>query len=98
MISSEDAAIIVTTPSNSTISSLALVPFAVISVAGESITNTQVASVDEGDIVKRIGEYLLVFQDGRVFAVHCPTLQLTDRQDFYRTDERGRQIRDPYTL
>ena len=57
-----------------------------------NITNTQVASVDEGDIVKLIGEYLLVLQDGRIFAVHYPTMTLTDRQDVYRKDEDGDAI------
>ena len=57
-----------------------------------NITNTQVAAVDEGDIVKLIGQYLLVLQDGRIFAVHYPTLTLTDRQDIYRKDESGRAI------
>lgn len=61
-------------------------------VGGDSITNTQVASVDEGDIIKLIGEYLLVLQDGRIFAVHYPTMRLTDLQDVYRTNQRGRPI------
>ena len=65
-------------------------PVAVTTADGQNITNTQVASVDEGDIVKLIGEYLLVLQDGRIFAVHYPTMTLTDRQDVYRKDENGR--------
>lgn len=67
-------------------------PVAVTAVNGANITNTQVASVDEGDIVKLIGEYLLVLQDGRVFAVHYPTMRLTDRVDVYRKDEDGDPI------
>ncbi len=67
-------------------------PVAVTAVDGSNITNTQVASVDEGDIVKLIGEYLLVLQDGRIFAVHYPTMTLTDRQDVYRKDEDGDPI------
>jgi hypothetical protein len=59
---------------------------------GQNITNTQVAAVDEGDIVKLIGEYLLVLQDGRVFAVHYPTMRLTDRVDVYRKDKDGDPI------
>lgn len=59
---------------------------------GENITNTQVAAVDEGDIVKLIGKYLLVLQDGRVFAVHYPTMRLTDRVDVYRKDKDGDSI------
>lgn len=57
-----------------------------------SITNNQVASVDEGDIVKRIGDYLLVLQDGRIFAANFRTMELTDRIDVYRTDEDGDPI------
>lgn len=34
-----------------------------------SITNNQTRGVDEGDIVKQIGNYLLVLQDGRIFAI-----------------------------
>ncbi len=67
-------------------------PIAVTAVNGANITNTQVAAVDEGDIVKLIGEYLLVLQDGRVFAVHYPTMRLTDRVDVYRKDANGRPI------
>jgi len=62
---------------------------AVTTTNGVNITNTQVAAVDEGDIVKLIGEYLLVLQDGRVFAVHYPTMRLTDRADVYRRDIAG---------
>lgn len=67
-------------------------PVAVTTADGVNITNTQVASVDEGDIVKLIGEYLLVLQDGRVFAVHYPTMRLTDRADVYRKDADGDPI------
>lgn len=49
-----------------------------------SITNVQTAGVDEGDIVKQIGDYLLVLQDGRIFAINIKTMQLTDRADVYR--------------
>jgi hypothetical protein len=59
-------------------------------VATPTITNVQVARVDEGDIVKQIGEYLLVLQDGRIFALHYPTMRLTDRMDVYRRDGNGR--------
>jgi hypothetical protein len=68
------------------------VPVAVTAVNGANITNTQVAAVDECDIVKLIGEYLLVLQDGRVFAVHYPTMRLTDRVDVYRKDVDGDPI------
>ncbi|WP_407352806.1 beta-propeller domain-containing protein [Luteimonas sp. R10] len=37
--------------------------------AGESITNVQTAGVDEGGIVKRHGEHLVVLRRGRLFTV-----------------------------
>lgn len=49
-----------------------------------SITNVQTTGVDEGDIVKQIGDYLLVLQDGRIFTINVKTMQLTDRADVYR--------------
>ncbi len=58
--------------------------------APASITNTQSVGVDEGDLVKRIGDYLIVLQDGRVFAIHSKQMRLTDRLDVYRP-------RDPQT-
>jgi hypothetical protein len=61
-------------------------------VSTPTITNVQVAGVDEGDIVKQIGEYLLVLQDGRIFAIHYPTMRLTDRADVYRRDADGDPI------
>ncbi|WP_435417482.1 beta-propeller domain-containing protein [Parerythrobacter aurantius] len=57
-----------------------------------NVTNTQVAAVDEGDIVKMIGDYLIVLQDGRLFAIHYPTMKLTDRVDVYRKDSDGDPI------
>lgn len=39
------------------------------SAAPESITNNQVQGVDEGDIVKRAGDYLVVLRRGRLFTV-----------------------------
>ncbi|HEV7343423.1 MAG TPA: beta-propeller domain-containing protein [Sphingopyxis sp.] len=55
-----------------------------VAAAPTSITNVQTAGVDEGDIVKQIGDYLLVLQDGRIFAINVKTMQLTDRADVYR--------------
>ncbi|WP_133479629.1 beta-propeller domain-containing protein [Cognatilysobacter segetis] len=37
--------------------------------AAQSITNNQVQGVDEGDIVKRRGDYLIVLRRGRLFTV-----------------------------
>jgi len=54
-----------------------------------SITNNQSAGVDEGDIVKQIGPYLLVLQDGRIFSIDTRDgLTLVDRQNVY-TDSKG---------
>lgn len=58
-------------------------------LAVTSITNNQVAAVDEGDIVKRIGDYLLVLQDGRIHVANFRTMALTDRIDVYRRDADG---------
>ncbi|MCA1748806.1 MAG: beta-propeller domain-containing protein [Sphingomonadales bacterium] len=56
-----------------------------------SITNNQSAGVDEGDIVKQIGRFLLVLQDARIFAIDTGgeqgALRLTDRIDVYRSRE-----------
>jgi hypothetical protein len=60
-----------------------------ISAPATSITNVQAVGVDEGDIVKQIGDYFLILQDGRIFAVNTKTMQLTDRQDVYRRDADG---------
>jgi hypothetical protein len=50
-----------------------------------NITNVQTAGVDEGDIVKQIGDYLAVLQDGRIFVVDTSDggLALTDRTNVY---------------
>ncbi|RIJ15105.1 hypothetical protein D1227_13610 [Henriciella mobilis] len=57
-----------------------------------SITNTQEAGVDEGDVVKQIGRYLIVMQDGRLFSVDlmpdgAPGLKFVDRENVYQTAE-----------
>ena len=61
-----------------------MVTGSVIAAAPTSITNVQTTGVDEGDIVKQIGDYLLVLQDGRIFAINVKAMQLTDRTDVYR--------------
>ena len=53
------------------------------------ITNNQMEGVDEGDIVKQIGQYLLVLQDGRIFVIDTRArngrrLALSDRMNVYR--------------
>lgn len=58
--------------------------------ANPEITNNQKAGVDEGGIVKQIGNFLVVLQDGRLFVTDilpggAPGLKLTDRADVYRS-------------
>jgi hypothetical protein len=54
-----------------------------------AITNTQTAGVDEGGIVKQIGRFLIVLQDGRLFSADLgpaegAPLRLAGRIDVYR--------------
>jgi hypothetical protein len=54
-----------------------------------SITNVQEAGVDEGDVVKQIGRFLIVLQDGRLFSIDTGAgagsdLSLADRVNVYR--------------
>ena len=60
--------------------------------APPNVTNVQSAGVDEGDIVKQIGDYLVVLQDGRLFSVDMRRgqLALRDRQDIYRSRDDDR--------
>jgi len=56
---------------------------------GSSITNVQTQGVDEGGIVKQIGRFLVVLQDGRLFVSDMrpggqPGLALVARQNVYR--------------
>jgi hypothetical protein len=60
-----------------------------VAATNPSITNNQMAGVDEGDIVKQIGHYLIVLQDGRLFAIDLRPegrrgMALADRADVYR--------------
>ena len=41
--------------------------------SNESITNNQEAGVDEGDIVKRVGDYIVMLRRGRLFTFALPT-------------------------
>jgi hypothetical protein len=54
------------------------------------ITNNQKSGVDEGGIIKQIGNYLVVLQDGRLFVTDLMPdgkegLELADRANVYRT-------------
>ena len=62
--------------------------------ANPEITNNQTIGVDEGGIVKQIGHYLVVLQDGRLFSADLGTrpgapLRLADRIDVYRSREQA---------
>ncbi len=61
--------------------------------AADSITNVQTAGVDEGGIVKRAGDYLVVLRRGRLFTVRVggDQLQPVARIDAYApgSDPRG---------
>ena len=54
----------------------------------ESITNVQTRGVDEGDIIKQIGHFLIVLQDGRLFTVDLSPasgrMAFVDRMNVYR--------------
>lgn len=58
-----------------------------------SVTNVQNLGVDEGDIVKLYGRFLIVLQDGRLFSVDMGAergaLALVDRVDVYRERRLG---------
>ncbi|MBY0565376.1 MAG: beta-propeller domain-containing protein [Hyphomonadaceae bacterium] len=58
------------------------------SAVNPAITNVQTAGVDEGDIVKMIGRFLIVLQDGRLFSVDTGAttadMRLVDRANVYR--------------
>jgi hypothetical protein len=62
-------------------------------VSAPSITNNQEAGVDEGDIVKQFGRFLIVLQDGRLFSIDtgetAGTMVLADRIDVYPSPDRG---------
>lgn len=52
------------------------------------ITNNQEAGVDEGGVIKQIGQYFVILQDGRLFAIDTNAdgngaLELSSRQDVY---------------
>lgn len=60
--------------------------------ANPSITNNQTIGVDEGGIVKQVGRFLVILQDGRLFSADLGTgegapLRLADRMDVYRSRE-----------
>jgi hypothetical protein len=62
--------------------------------ANPEITNNQTIGVDEGGIVKQIGHYLVVLQDGRLFSADLGAnagapLRLADRIDVYRSRENA---------
>jgi hypothetical protein len=56
--------------------------------ANPAITNVQTRGVDEGDIVKQVGRFLVVLQDGRLFSIDLNPrrggLAFVDRVNVYR--------------
>ncbi|MES2445213.1 MAG: beta-propeller domain-containing protein [Pseudomonadota bacterium] len=64
------------------------------SPANPEITNNQTVGVDEGGIVKQIGHFLVVLQDGRLFSIDLGTtpgaaMRLADRANVYRSPARA---------
>ncbi len=59
--------------------------------ASPSITNNQKTGVDEGDIVKLIGDHLIILQDGRLFSVDLGevkgTMRVAARANVYANPE-----------
>ena len=59
----------------------------------QSITNNQEAGVDEGDIVKQLGRFLIVLHDGRLFSIDMGespgTMSFVDRANVYRDADHG---------
>src|SRR5687768_5176804 len=58
--------------------------------ANPEITNNQSVGVDEGGIVKQVGRFLVILQDGRLFSADLGSaagapLRLADRTDVYRS-------------
>ena len=53
--------------------------------SGPNITNVQNRGVDEGDIVKQVGDHLVLMQDGRLFSLDIATTtpRLSARIDIY---------------
>jgi hypothetical protein len=80
-------------PPGITADNAAAEPMAALDAAGQpanpEITNNQTIGVDEGGIVKQIGRFLVVLQDGRLFSADVGAgegapLRLADRIDVYR--------------
>ncbi len=62
-------------------------------VTTPSITNNQEAGVDEGDIVKQFGRFLIVLHDGRLFSIDMGdspgAMRFADRINVYPDADRG---------
>jgi hypothetical protein len=60
-------------------------------IVNQSITNNQVAGVDEGDIVKSWGRFLVILHDARLFSVDLGEasgrMRLVDRVDAYQNSD-----------
>lgn len=53
------------------------------------VTTTQVAGIDEGDIVKAMGKHVLVLRRGMLYAVDTDTLSVTGRTNVMPEEEDG---------
>ena len=61
------------------------------------ITNNQTVGVDEGGIVKQVGRFLVILQDGRLFSADLGSgqgapLRLADRIDVYRSPQHRGEL------
>lgn len=84
----------VVAPSANTQDSVVASESAPTSSESSSITNVQTQGVDEGGIVKRIGRFLVVLQDGRLFVVNtrpgdAAGLSLASRTNVYRSPSQA---------
>ena len=63
-------------------------------IAGPEITNNPTIGVDEGGMVKQVGRFLVILQDGRLFSADLgegagAPLRLADRIDVYRSPDNA---------
>jgi len=76
-------------PSNRSVGAVNSLPRLATGADNPDITNNQMRNVEEGDIVKQIGQYLLVLQDGRIFVIDTRAgngrrLAVAERMNVYR--------------
>ncbi|MEM9864804.1 MAG: beta-propeller domain-containing protein [Myxococcota bacterium] len=59
------------------------------SASNTGVTTTQIAGIDEGDIVKAMGRHVLVLRRGVLYAVDTDTLEVTGRTNVMPDEEAG---------